>query len=71
MKNFLMKNSVVFAWSTVDMPGISPMVIMHVLNVSPEERPVRQKKRKSSLDRIQAIKEEIEKLHKAGFIREI
>ena len=53
------------------MPNISPMVIMHVLNVSPEARPVRQNKRKSASNRIRAIKKEIEKLHKARFIIEV
>ena len=53
------------------MSGISLMVIIHALNVSLEARPVRQNKRKSAPDRIQAIKEETEKLHKARFIKEV
>ena len=71
MKNFLLENSDVFAWSTADMLGISPIVITHTLNVSPEARPIRQKKKKFVSDRIRAIKKEIKKLHRAKFIREV
>ena len=44
------------------------IAITHALNVSPNVRLVRQKKRKFSPDRIQAIKKKIEKLIKIGFI---
>ena len=33
---FLKENLDVFAWSHEDMPGISPKVIQHKLNVDPE-----------------------------------
>ena len=37
---FLKENLDVFAWSHEDMPGISPKVIQHKLNVNPEKKPV-------------------------------
>ena len=37
---FLKENLDVFAWSHEDMPGISPEVIQHRLNVDPERKPV-------------------------------
>ena len=37
---FLKENLDVFAWSHEDMPGISPEVIQHKLNVNPERKPV-------------------------------
>jgi hypothetical protein len=63
--DFLRRNIEVFAWSHEDMPGISPEEIVHVLNVDPEARPVRQKRRKFAPERIEAITVEVEKLLKA------
>ena len=40
---FLKENLDVFAWSHEDMPGISPRVIEHKLNVNPEKKPFQQK----------------------------
>ena len=40
---FLKENLDVFAWSHKDMPGISPRVIEHKLNVNPEKKPIQQK----------------------------
>ena len=37
---FLKENLDVFAWSHEDMPGISPKIIQHKLNVDPERKPV-------------------------------
>ncbi|XP_050242309.1 uncharacterized protein LOC126691300 [Quercus robur] len=39
---FLKENLDVFAWSHEDMPGISPEVIQHRLNVDPSRKPVQQ-----------------------------
>ena len=44
--HFLRENSDVFAWSAADMPGISPSVIHHSLNINPNAKPIRQKKRR-------------------------
>ena len=37
---FLKENLDVFAWNHGDIPGISPKVIQHKLNVDPERKPV-------------------------------
>ena len=53
------------------MPGIDPGVIIHQLNVSPSFKPIRQKKRVFTLERDNAIKDEVHKLMTAKFIREM
>ena len=42
---FLKKNLDVFAWSQEDMPGISPKVIQHRLNVDPDKKRFHHKSR--------------------------
>ncbi|XP_077232571.1 uncharacterized protein LOC143869898 [Tasmannia lanceolata] len=69
--NFLKTNTDVFTWSALDMPGIPREVAVHRLNVDPSYRPVKQKKRNFAPERQKAIKEEVNKLLQAGFIREI
>ena len=69
--HFLKKNIDVFAWSHEDMPGIDPSVITHRLNVCPSSKPVRQKKRVFAPERNDAIKDEVQKLMGARFIREV
>ena len=68
---FLKENQDVFAWSHEDMLRIDPSVIVHRLNVSPSFPPIRQKKRVFTQERDRAIAEEVCKLQKAGFIREV
>ena len=53
------------------MPGIDPSVITHRLNVYPSSKLVHQKKRGFSLKRDNTIKEEVQKLTMAKFIREV
>jgi len=67
---FLRRNKDVFAWSHEDMSGIDPSVIVHKLNVDPNCRPVKQR-RAFAAERNTAVAEEVEKLLKAGFIREV
>ena len=68
---FLRKNIDVFAWSHKDMPGIDPSVITHRLNVHPSSKPMRHKKRVFAPERDNAIKEKVQKLTLAKFIREV
>ena len=68
---FLRENIDVFAWNHKDMPGIDPSVITQRLNVYPSSNPMRQKKRVFAPERDNAIKEEVQKLIVAKFIREI
>jgi Reverse transcriptase (RNA-dependent DNA polymerase). len=53
------------------MPGVPREVIEHKLMVRPDAKPVNQRLRRFALDRKQAIREELDKLLKAGFIREV
>ena len=69
--HFLGKNINVFAWSHEDMPGIDPSVITHCLNVYPYSKLIRQKKMVFALKRDNAIKEKVQKLIIAKFIREV
>ena len=68
---FLRKNIDVFAWSHEDMLGIEPNVITHRLNVYPFSKPVCQQKRVFTPERDDAIKEEVQKLTTAQFVREV
>ena len=68
---FLRKSVDVFVWSHDDMLGIDPNVITHRLNVYPSSKPVRQKKRVFAPERDKAIKEEVQKLTTAQFIRKV
>jgi len=51
--------------------GIDPSGIIHKLNVDPNHRPVKQRRRTFAAERNQAVAEEVEKLLKVGFIREV
>ena len=53
------------------MPGISPKVISHKLNVDSERKPVRRKRQIFAPKRNQAIIDEVNKPLSAGFIREV
>ena len=68
---FLRKSVDVFVWSHDDMLGIDPNVITHRLNVYPSSKPVHQKKRVFAPERDKAIKEEVQKLTTAQFIRKV
>ncbi|XP_021768590.1 uncharacterized protein LOC110732912 [Chenopodium quinoa] len=52
----------VFAFLASEMPGINPGVMEHKLNVDRGFRPIRQKKRKFSIEKIEAIQAEIDRL---------
>ncbi|XP_022858931.1 uncharacterized protein LOC111379723 [Olea europaea var. sylvestris] len=69
--SYLSRNLDVFAWNVEDMPGIDPEVAVHRLNVNPEARFVKQRKRQFALERREVIKDEIAKLVSAQFIREV
>ncbi|XP_077242703.1 uncharacterized protein LOC143883240 [Tasmannia lanceolata] len=69
--NFLKTNLDIFAWSASDMQGIPSNVAIHKLNVDPNSKPVKQKKRNFAVERQKHIKEEVDKLFDAKFNREI
>ncbi|XP_072077773.1 uncharacterized protein [Arachis hypogaea] len=68
---FLRRNTDLFAWTSGDMPGISPSVITHRLAVNPTARPVSQKKRNLGTEKRAASMSEVNKLIDAQFIREL
>ncbi|KAL2532365.1 Ribonuclease H [Abeliophyllum distichum] len=71
MLNMLRENMDVFAWGSDDFPGIDPSVAQHRLNNVAGYKPVKQRKRYFVPDHQKVIREELDKLLKAGFIREV
>ncbi|XP_056860130.1 uncharacterized protein LOC130508574, partial [Raphanus sativus] len=69
--DFLKSNVKTFAWSTNDMKGIDPNVTTHKLKVDPTFKPIKQKCRKLGLEKAQAVNDEVDRLTKAGSIREV
>ncbi|GKV53162.1 hypothetical protein SLEP1_g59700 [Rubroshorea leprosula] len=68
---FLRANNDVFAWTSADMPGIPTSVYQHKLSTNLLKKPVAQKRSLFGGERLQAIKEEVEKLLQAGFVRKV
>ncbi|GKV45992.1 hypothetical protein SLEP1_g53015 [Rubroshorea leprosula] len=68
---FLRANKDVFAWTSADMPGIPTSVFQHKLSTNPLKKPVAQKRRLFGGERLKVIKEEVEKLLQAGFVRRV
>ena len=68
---FLRRNKDVFAWSTDDLKGIDPRVMVHRLQVDPRAKPVRQKQRPFSAEMNAVIKSEVQRLLEAGHIQEV
>ena len=50
--------------------GIHPNVICHRLNISPDFKPIWQKKRAVDAERYKTLKDEVDKLLNIGFVRE-
>ena len=68
---FLKERQHSFAWSHEDMVGIDPEVIVHRLQVDPDHRPVKQKRRKFTPERNKIINDEIQKLLGIGSVKEV
>jgi hypothetical protein len=68
---FLIKNIDVFVWSALDILDINRQIIEHKLYIKPGYKPVRQQKRSVRIERQRAIRAEVEKLLKTGFIQEV
>ena len=71
LQQILQANADVFAWTHLDMIGISLMHAFHKLNVVSSARPVRQRVRRSHPDRHQIIQAKVDNLLKVRFIREV
>ena len=68
---FLRNNQDVFAWSSLDLRGVSRAVIEHELRVNPRAKPVKQGQSTMSEERQKAAQAEVQKLLDAGVIREV
>ena len=68
---FLKRNIDVFAWDTYEAPGVNQDFICHHLNVNPSIIPKKQPPRRLSKEHIDAVREEVMKLKKAGAIKEV
>ncbi|XP_056862280.1 uncharacterized protein LOC130509965 [Raphanus sativus] len=68
---FLKQNLSSFAWTMSDMKGIDLAITTHELNVDPNFKPIRQKRRKLGPERSKAVAEEVERLLGAGSITEV
>ena len=55
LTKFWRKNQDVFAWTYANMVGIHPNVMCHRLNIAPQEKPVRQKRRELDVDRYKVL----------------
>ncbi|XP_056858128.1 uncharacterized protein LOC130507431 [Raphanus sativus] len=68
---FLKQNLSSFAWTMSDMKGIDPAITTHELNVDPNFKPIRHKRRKLGPEQSKAVAEEVERLLGAGSITEV
>ncbi|KAL0421292.1 UNVERIFIED_CONTAM: hypothetical protein Slati_3152100 [Sesamum latifolium] len=67
----LQRNADIFAWTPQDLEGIDPQVITHHLNIDPNHKPIKQKKRHFGPENDKIIQAEVNKLMAAGHIEEI
>ena len=58
----------IFTLKYEQMPGTDPSIMVHEIRNYPDANPVRKKLRQVHPQKVATIKEEIEKLLKAGFI---
>lgn len=65
------KNADVFTWHYEEMPGLDPSLVTHHLDVIPNSKATKQPQRKYHPNLEGKIKEEVEKLQKAGVIHPI
>jgi hypothetical protein len=69
--DFLRTNIDIFAWSPSDMPDIPREVVEHALEIQAGSKPVKQRLRHFDEEKRKVIGEEVHKLLKAGFIKEV
>ncbi len=67
----LSKNKDVFAWSALDLVGVSRSIIEHGLGIDPSVRPKKQRLRKMSDEKTEATKAEVHRLLEAKFIEPV
>jgi hypothetical protein len=69
--NFLREHIDVFAWKPDDMPDVPWELIEHSLNISATAKPIKQKLRRFTQDKKEAIRVEITRLLATSFIKEV
>jgi ribonuclease HI len=69
--SFLSRNKDVFAWSALDLVGVSRTVIEHGLGIGPSVRPKKQRLRKLSDKKTEAAKAIVHRLLETNFIEPI
>ena len=69
MMLFLIQNVDVFAWSPYEVPEVDSKFIVHKLNVDPLFPPKKQIRRLAK-EHVEAVKQEVKRLKKAGAIKE-
>ncbi|XP_050255615.1 uncharacterized protein LOC126701513 [Quercus robur] len=69
--DFLRENVDVFAWDAYEALRVNPNFICHHLNVSPAVTPKKQPPRRPLKEHVDAVREEVMKLKKAGAIKEV
>jgi hypothetical protein len=67
----LNRNKDVFTWSALDLVGVSRTIIEHSLSIDPSVRPRKQRLRKMSDEKTEAVKVEVHRLLEAKFIEPI
>jgi hypothetical protein len=67
----LFRNKDVLAWSALDLVGVSRTVIEHSLGIDPSVRPKKQRLRKMSDEKTEAVEAEVHRLLQANFIEPI
>ena len=70
MVDFLRGNVDVFAWEPYDCPGLDTQVVCHKLHINQTMPPRKQRPRRMHPEKAKAVEEEVQKLLKAGTIRE-
>jgi hypothetical protein len=59
----------VFTWKISDMPMIPVEVIVDKLSIYPSFKPIKKKERRHTVERHEAIQQEVYRLLEGGFIR--
>lgn len=67
----LVRNVDMFAWSLYEVLEVDLAFIMHKFNVDPLVPSKKQRPRKAPKPHVEAMKEEVEKLKRAGVIKEV
>ena len=68
---FLRTNADIFVWEHSDMIGLDPSIVEHHLNIKLRSRPIQQKMRRFHPWWQEAIRQGVNRLLEAGFIRKI